>query len=457
MITPNAFSFSNLKEPPRTSIIEALNRGKRLVSDQTGLISKVEYGALLPGEPAVTFARATPADTSVFCDETALNFGDGTTIDPDRAVMKAAGESIERYCSSQFDIDSFLFGSYEDLKEPAVDPKEFALFSARQYQIPNFPFIKLDTQTPAFWSQGYSITNDQPVYVPAGFVYVPYRFTHPNESKFHISISTGLACGSSRAMALYKGLMEAIERDAFMIIWRNRLSMPVIDLNSVNDPEIKELMGVLRKTPVQVFAIYATLDIKVPIVLVILRSSSEKPPYTSVGISTDLNPIQALGGALEEGILTFLGMNRFVKTKKDYQPEPFYKNIKTPIEHAIAHGVWPDLQKEIDFLVSSTETISIEDIANHSKDSYIENIRTTTNILKERGLEAIALDITTPDIDEAGFKVVRAVVPGLHPLDIDHNHMYLGGKRLYQAPSDAGLLNRPLKEEELNMAPHCFP
>jgi len=458
MINSNShFSFSNLKESKQTSIREALYRAKRLISHHTGIISRVEYGELLPGEPMVTFARATPAETSAFSNETALNSGDGTTIDQERALMKAVGESAERYCSSQFDTDDFLLSSYEDIKEPAVDPSAFALFSEKQYKAPSFPFQKLNNKTPVFWSLGYSLTNDNPVYVPSGFVYVPYRFTNPKETRFHISISTGLACGTSRAMALYKGLMEAIERDAFMIAWRNQLSLPLIDLKNIDDPPIKKLMESLQQTPVQVFAINTTIDIEIPVVLIILRNSNGKPPYTVTGISANLDPIQALRSALEEGILTFLGMNRFAKTKLNYQPESDYKDLKTPIDHAIAHGVWPNLQKEIDFLVSSKEKISIHDLPNRSQAGFADNIHTTVNLLKEKGLETIALDITTPDIDEAGFKTVRAIVPGLHSLDIDHNYTYLGGKRLYQAPCDAGLIDRPLKEEELNMAPHCFP
>ncbi len=457
-MNPNhQFSPLKLADPPASMIAEALVRGKRLISSHTGIISQVQHETLLPGEPIVSFLRSTPADTSAYLGETALNSGDGTSITKDRAIMKAVGESIERYCSAQFDSDDFLFSNYEDIREPAVCPQEFALFSERQYQTSEFPFHKLASQTPVFWSLGYSLTNNRLVYVPAGFVYVPYRFTNPKESKFHISISTGLACGTSRAMALYKGLMEAIERDAFMILWRNKLSMPLIDLKNIDAPSITELLNSLRQTPVQVFAIQATIDIEVPVVLVILRNASEKSPYTVTGISANLNPTLALRGALEEGILTFLGMNRFVKTKSDYRPESNYKDLKTPIEHAVAHAVCPELQKEIDFLVSSKTTVSLNEIKDKSHKGYVSNINTTMELLKEKGLETIALDITTPDIDEAGFKVVRAIVPGLQPLDIDHNTMYLGGKRLYQAPCNAGLLERPLKEEELNMAPHCFP
>lgn len=386
-----------------------------------------------------------------------MNAGDGTSVDKDRAIMKAVGESIERYCSALFDSNDFLFSSYENIKEPAVNPNKFALFSEKQYKTPNFTFQKLNNQTPAFWSLGYSITYDRPVYVPSGFVYIPYMFSDPRESQFHISISTGLACGTSRAMALYKGLMETIERDAFMIVWRNRLSLPIIDLETVEDPIVRQLLKSMDGIPVQIYPIVVTLDIGIPTILVVIKNLSGTPPYTMVGISANLDPNQALRSALEEGVLSLFGMKRYVKTKINYKPEPNYRDLKSPILHALAHAVCDDLRKETDFLVNSNEKISIQDLQNRSQEGYVENIHTATEILKERGLETIALDITTPDIDEAGFKVVRSIVPGLHPLDIDHNYMYLGGKRLYQAPCDAGFFKQPFKEEELNMAPHCFP
>ncbi len=440
-----------------TPISEAILRANRIIGEKTGIISKVEFGDLWPGEPKIYLARATPADTSAFSNETALNYGDGASINKDRAIMKAVGESVERYCSAQFNKDEFLISSLDKLNEPAVDPTNFALFSARQYQTPNFRFQPLTTQTQIRWTSGYSLTNNRQALVPAGFVYVPYRFEDSLEHPYHFSISTGLACGTSRAMALYKGLMEAIERDAFTIVWRNRLTPSLIDLTNVEDLEVNKLIDSLKETSIEFFAFHISIDIQVPVVLVLLINPFKKPPYQVVGISADLSPVKALRSALEEGILTFLGMNRYANTNKNYKPEPNFEDLKIPIEHAMAYAVWPDLQKEIDFLLNSNKTISIQDITDRSQEGFVENIHTTTKLLNEKGLEAIALDLTTPDIDEAGFKVVRAVVPGLHPLDVNHNYLYLGGKRLYQAPYDAGLLERPHKEEELNMAPHCFP
>ncbi len=77
--------------------------------------------------------------------------------------------------------------------------------------------------------------------------------------------------------------------------------------------------------------------------------------------------------------------------------------------------------------------------------------------LNAKDLNVVVKDLTTVDVDEAGFKVVRVVVPGMQPLDVNHARRYLGGTRLYEVPCQMGLKSQPLAEEELNPFPHMFP
>ena len=87
----------------------------------------------------------------------------------------------------------------------------------------------------------------------------------------------------------------------------------------------------------------------------------------------------------------------------------------------------------------------------------VQNIRTLVDKLDQKDLNVVVKDLTTVDVDEAGFKVIRAVVPGMQPLDVNHARRYLGGKRLYEVPCQMGLKSQPLTEEELNPFPHMFP
>jgi ribosomal protein S12 methylthiotransferase accessory factor len=72
-------------------------------------------------------------------------------------------------------------------------------------------------------------------------------------------------------------------------------------------------------------------------------------------------------------------------------------------------------------------TAHIED---RSGESVVANLRTVVDDLAHAGFDAVAVDLTTEDVDAVGYKVVRVVVPGLQPLDNDHTCRHLGGARL---------------------------
>jgi ribosomal protein S12 methylthiotransferase accessory factor len=448
--------LSTLKDGPEAPLSEHLERAGRIVSDRVGIISKVDFEELVPGEPKIYSAHSEPANVSVLCGQEALNHGDAASINPDRAIMKAVGESIERYCSGQYDLNDLVLTTFEEIEGEAVDPQTFALYSDEQYSEENFPFSSLTHQTPLRWAQGHSLRDDIPRWVPAAFVYVPYLFDDPGEARYFNPISTGLACGPDIAWALYKSILEVIERDTFMIIWKNQLSVPRVDPWSSKDPFVQQLLKVLDHVSLDCEVLYLTSNIKVPVIIVILKNSMGIP-YTTMGIGADLDPNRALTQALEEAYLTFLGMNRYAKFKKDFKPESDFKDIKTPTLHALVHAICPELRSSLNFLTSSNTKLSFDDLPNLSSESKVENVKTLVNILADKEFDVISYDLTTLDINEVGFKVVRSVVPGMQPLDINHARRFEGGKRLYEVPVQMGLLEKPHCGEGLNPYPHPFP
>ena len=65
--------------------------------------------------------------------------------------------------------------------------------------------------------------------------------------------------------------------------------------------------------------------------------------------------------------------------------------------------------------------------------------------------------MTSPDVRAAGLRVVHVVVPELCPLDVVEGARFLGGRRMYHAAFEAGLVPRPLEPSDLNPDPHPFP
>jgi len=450
-------SLNKLKDGPSVSLDEGMIRARRLISGKTGIISRVDFEELSPDDPDVFFARATPANVTALCGQEALNHGDAVSVDSRRATLKAVGESVERYCSAQYTKDSFIYSSFDDLQNEAVSPETFAIFSQDQYAKSIFPYKPLNSNKKLHWVQGFSVLKDRPVFVPASFVYVPYDFNELNETPTHDPISTGLACHTNFTMAIYKGILEAIERDCYMINWLNKIQSPSIDPWEINDPLVQNLLSAIKDIPVKLEVHYLTLDIEVHVVQAMLRTKINQPPHTIMGIGTDLSLSNALAHALEEVYLTFLGMKRYITIKSDYVPEPQYTNVTSPILHALAHAMWPEVEPGLKFLASSENKISALDLQDQKSESMLANIKSLIHKLEHNGLDVILVDLTTSDIDDAGYKVIRAVIPGLQPLDTNHNYRHLGGERLYNVPVKLGLRETPLRLDELTPFPHMFP
>jgi ribosomal protein S12 methylthiotransferase accessory factor len=365
---------------------------------------------------------------------------------------------VERYCSAQYDKESFPLSAYEELKCDAVSPQDFALFSEQQYKEPDCPFVSMTPKAPLRWVPGFSLVSESEVLLPAAFVYVPYKIDKLKESPTDNPVSTGLACAPNLTAGIYKGILEAVERDAFMITWQNRIEPPSLDIWGMDDPFVQRLLNTLKNLPVRVHAAVLTLDIQVPVILIMITSESGHPPYTVVGLGTDLNPTRAVVLALEEAILSLTGIGRYAQSNPDdFRPAPDYLNVETLDQHALAHAISPDLRQSAEFLTKSNTVLSIKDLPDVFSESMVQNVRAMVNMIRHKDLDVIFVDLTTPDINECGFKVVRVVVPGLQPLDINHKWQHLGGERLYQVPYQLGLINKPLTEESLNPYPHPFP
>jgi len=446
-----------LREGPAPTPEEGLVRARRIVSPRTGIVSDVTFHELAADDPLFYWATSHPGNVVPIGGQPARNEGNAASVDPDRAVLKAVGESVERYCSALYDERELRLATYDELEGDAVPPERFVLFSERQYREPGFRFAPFTRETPVRWVRGDSLVHNRPTWVPAQFVYVPYRREPSREPPLRELISTGLAAGPTLASAAYRGMVEMIERDAFSIVWHNRLPRPHIDLESVGDPFAEELLRAFRGVPVRLHAVLLTLDLDVPVVLVVMTSESDRPPLTTIGIGADLSPRRALVLALEEAGLGFIAVRWLAAGTPDYRPEPGYRDCVDLRRHALAHALDATLRPRIEFLTRPSETLALAELPDRSSESSVANLRVVASELGDKGFDVVGVDLTTPDVDEVGFKVVRSVVPGLQPLDDAHTCRHLGGRRLYELPYRLGLLPRPAAESDLNPDPHPFP
>jgi ribosomal protein S12 methylthiotransferase accessory factor len=87
----------------------------------------------------------------------------------------------------------------------------------------------------------------------------------------------------------------------------------------------------------------------------------------------------------------------------------------------------------------------------------LNQLRSCLQALEKAGLEVLVVDVTLPEIADAGLSVVRVIIPGMIPLTHGQQHRCQGGRRLYRTPQLMGYVDRETTEDELNPIPHPFP
>ena len=75
-------------------------------------------------------------------------------------------------------------------------------------------------------------------------------------------------------------------------------------------------------------------------------------------------------------------------------------------------------------------------------------------MVRAAGAQVIAVECTTAEAREVGFRVVRVLVPELMPLSFTHRARYLAHPRLYSAPTRMGYRSYP--EQQINPLPQPF-
>lgn len=441
----------------RLRLERLLGLWEHLVDSKVGIIREVQELPIDDDDPDFFHFLSTSCNTDRF---TSLrNFGNNGGVSTDRyvALAKSIGEGIERYCSAVFDYDDLEIAPFERVEQRAVRPGQFALYRAEQLDAGNLPWQEFRDDVPVAWTEGVSLHTGVPVLVPAAMVFVPYHYQRSRGDAAIVQpISTGLAAGCSFAEAALAGLSECIERDAFTITWQAHLSRPRIDPSTV-PVACQQILARYREVDLDVKIVDITSDLGVPTLLTIAVGRSPVSPAIAVAAATDPDPQTALTKSLEELAHT----RKFAKQLMDYTPEivPDPRAGHPAVQDQKDHLRFycPQHSREwVEFLWASEEVRPFDSIQGLAGGTTVELLERVVRRIADARLEAVACDLTTPDVRALGLSVVRVVVPGLHPLFMGHQNRALGGTRLYTVPQRLGCPGLDWFQPD-NPYPHPFP
>lgn len=313
----------------------------------------------------------------------ARGFGKGLTQRD--ALASALGEALEQYTAAQARLEGLLYAPFCEVAPNAFDPRWLSLYAPQQYDRPGFPYPVFDANRPMRWVAGEWLDSGESVWMPAFATYLSSMLK--DEALCQVT-SNGLAAGSSVSDAGARAALELQERHAFLTAWDERLAgrlWPRNDLSGDYEPLIADIRS--RGAEIEVSVIAAE-----PYVAVcVARGDCITWPAITIGLGAASNARDAVQKAILEHGQTGPLLARIWRNGEQAIPAT-PEEIRTLRDHALYYCD-PACAHEFDFLRGE-------------------------GALVEWPLEqriAIA-DLTTPDLLDSPFRVVRALGRGLKPL-----------------------------------------
>ncbi|MEV1119755.1 TOMM precursor leader peptide-binding protein [Actinosynnema sp. NPDC049800] len=429
---------------------------KSYVDSETGLIGSLAAGSPY-GIPTATARLGPPRPGG------GERHGYGRSGDFRTARLTAVTEALERYGSLRpLGRRTSVHAPYAEVADRAIDPRELGLYPDDWYDRPGFPFARFDPARPLAWVWGYSFRRAEPVLVPESYAYYGSR-TAEQDTRLVYECSNGCALGGCLEEAVFHGLLEIAERDAFLITWYARLPAPRLDLDAARDRRIPVLAEfVRRRRGYDVSAYSITLEQRVPAVLVLAVDARDRPevPLHGCSAAAHPDPERALHAALTDaaaGIGTRLGrFDADGAAKMVADPD----EVREMRDHALLYG-HRDTAGRWGFL-DDRSAVPPADLAARTAwprhhdlgDDLAELVRRYL----DTGLDVVAVDTTTSEQRAGGFACAKVVVPGTLPMTFGHRYRRTHGlPRLSTVPRLLGHRSTDLAAEEVNPHPHPFP
>jgi ribosomal protein S12 methylthiotransferase accessory factor len=365
------------------------------------------------------------------------------------AEALALMEAVERlFGLDQVDPELVARARHAEIAADALDPREFPLYAEAQYAETGFPMRRFDPREEIDWLCGVSLVKEQPVWVPRELVFAA------GPSALYRANSNGAACHSTLVHALLNALYETVERDALMVVWLNRLSLPRLELaGDWTDPQgLRRELAALSLEPSYVDL---ETDLGIPVTLALVRDRLD-PDLLLVDMVACLDPGERLAKLHKELV-------QFVHPRLA-DPDHFERAV-TASGDPLAVTDFPDhlafyqdrrRHALAAFLDASPTTRPLAFEPQAPRAGPREQLARAVASLASRGYDVIAVDCTHRLLRPLGLCVVKLLIPGLQPLHAGHRLRVLGGRRVYELARTLGHADRERTLADLNPWPHPF-
>ncbi|MFJ4970988.1 TOMM precursor leader peptide-binding protein [Streptomyces sp. NPDC088755] len=395
-------------------------------------------------------------------------------------------EGLERYAGMRSRAKrAQVHASLDGLRaqgRAAVDPRVVGLYADAFHRAnPRVLPFTSDREIP--WVRGWSLRDARTVLVPEVLTY----YHAPGlENRFVQESSNGCASGGCLEEAVYFGLMEVVERDAFLLSWYGRAALPEIDPRTSRRPATRQMVDRLEMYGYEARFFDTRISFPIPVVTGVAVRPDRGPGRMCFGAGAGLDPEAALAGALCE--IATDAVNLQGRTERDEERLRAmaydFDKVAALHDHPLAYGI-PEMGDHAEFLLGAPRAVrpparSFDELygagdgggdggkGNGSgpagrpvlpvSDDLREDLRRCVDAVTAAGFDVVVVDQTMPEQRALGLTTVSVLVPGLLPIDFGWSRQRaLHMPRLRTALREAGLRTADLTDADLNPAPHPFP
>jgi thiazole/oxazole-forming peptide maturase SagD family component len=343
------------------------------------------------------------------------------------AIERLAGLTSAQYASA-------WQGSYASLSGPKLDPRECALHLPESYEQVAFPYQSFSESMELDWVNCTDIAAGEEIAVPACMAFYG-RTEHMPRVRLAYDTSNGCAIGTSVTEASLHGLLELIERDAFLMAWYRRMPLPDITKQLSRHERVRWILAKLTLlTGCEVRIFDSSVGFGVPTVICCVFGKSL--PAQALAAGASLSYVDAACNALAElsGHWLFLSQ-RLSDAMVRRHAHALLENseqVMTMEDHGFVNAL-PESRSRMEFLLHSADA---EQNLRYSQaiiaplDGVDASLSFVVQQLVDAGLRPIAARQHNPILKRTKLFCVKMICPGLLPMTFGHCNRRVASSRI---------------------------
>ena len=395
--------------------------------------------------------------------------GTGRTSSLEKSRAIALFEAMERYGGFiPRAKKTIIFDSYNALKREGREILDVGRLILNQDSVTNAGIYKNDKFRFSYdeayhWIYGYDLTNEKALLLPEAVAY--YGMTLKSEKYrreiITYEVSNGCSVGVTLTESAYGGVLEVVERDAFLTSWYTDRSIRRLVLDKFFmarrgsfQQEFEKFQNFYSDFRVDIYEI--SCETRIPVVLMTLtrkRTSIDRMNFMCAA-AADADVVEAMRKAMHEISSIFVGLQKRFQDEYEQivkKAENMWR-VESMDDHSLVWGYYKNLEK-INFAYQVKDSIDVSQYIRSRKkfNCLNEAFKAVLEDLKKNGRDVIFINQTTPEMQLMKIYCSKILIPGLLPMTFGAKNARISKKRIDE------IQKKERRHLGINFAPHPFP